>query len=137
MPSGRSVASTVIFGYFARKLDISAVAQLSSMANGYPISDNRVASKLFNDFLLLETRHLMGDEICDAFEIPRAPVGLVIALVVALLHRALGAMKRVPITRPAYAWMSEFYWEKGVPAMLERLTGHAQMTYADAAKVKH
>ena len=108
----------------------------SLVANGYPISANRTVTKLFNDFLLAEARRLFGDELSEAYEIPRPPLGVAVAPFAALLNRALGTMKRVPLTRPAYAWISESYWEKVVPAMLKRITGHAQVTYADAANAK-
>lgn len=105
------------------------------VTNGYPISANTTVARLFNQYLLAETRSAFGDGLSDDWSIPAARTGRALMPVVGVANLLLSTMQRVPALEQAYRRINERYWEVAVPTMLERLTGSTHTSFDDAARV--
>ncbi len=104
------------------------------LENGYPLSANAAANWFFNQTMFTATRTIMGDQICDAFEIPRSRHARPLSVALGALNRVLVGARRTPILQPLYRQGTLRYWDVTVPQLVQQITGKAEVTYAATAK---
>jgi len=104
------------------------------LENGYPLSSNGAANWFFNQTIFTATRTIMGDEICDAYDIPRSPHALPLSAALSVLNRALITARATPGLSPLYRRGTHRYWDVTVPQLVERITGEREVSYAATAK---
>jgi len=104
------------------------------LENGYPLSSNRFASWFFNQTILTSTRSLMGDKICNAFDVPRSRMAKPLAIALAGMNRLLIGARRSAMLNPIYKKVTSHYWDVTIPHLVEKITGKDRVSYAATAK---
>ena len=104
------------------------------LENGYPLSSNGATNWFFNQTIFTATRTIMGDKICDQFDIPRSRYAGSLATALAIVNRGLITARQTPVLSPLYRKGTTRYWDVTVPQLVERITGERDVTYATTAK---
>ena len=76
----------------------------------------------------------MGDEICDAFDVPRSRGSKPLSAELSAMNNMLVGARRLPALNPIYKKGTSRYWDVSVPHMVEKITGKSHVSYAKTAK---
>lgn len=104
------------------------------LENGYPISESKLVTRLFNAFIVEETRRSFGPALSREWRIEPSLAGRATVPIAAGLNRALGTARRSRWTRPLSHKMAEKMVHSSMPQMVERVTGDREVKFDSAAK---
>lgn len=104
------------------------------ITNGYPFSRSRLGTAAFNAMTMAYSRLMLGDALCDAYEIPRSLPGQLIAAFAGIAGRRTAARHAARTEDGAYCQQRKHWWNTHIPMMLERATGSRETNYAQSAK---
>ena len=105
------------------------------ITNGYPFSRSRLGTAAFNAMTMAYSRLMLGDALCDAYEIPRSLPGQLIAALAGIAGRRTAARHAARTEDGAYCQQRKHWWNTHIPMMLERATGSRETHYAQSAKI--
>jgi hypothetical protein len=100
------------------------------LENGYPLSTNAAINWFFNQTVYTASRSILGDTLCDAYDIPTSRQSGPLSVALAGINRMLVAAQRLPATRSIYRRGTSLYWNISVPRLVEKITGQSQVSYA-------
>ena len=103
---------------------------------GFPVSPSKALTTIFNGYILEEVWRLFGAELCRSVNMPRYRLARVYAPVMKLATRIFASTKSFAPLRERYLDVNQRFWSEKVPLMLTYITGHADVTFAETAKVK-
>ena len=103
---------------------------------GFPVSPSRLITTIFNGYILEEVWRLFGDELCRSVDMPRYALARFYAPLMKGATRVFAAAKSFTPLRARYIDINAKFWSEKVPLMLTYITGHADVTFTETAKVK-
>jgi len=106
------------------------------ITNGYPFSRSRLGTAAFNAMTMAYSRLMLGDALCEAYEIPRSLPGQLIAFFAGIAGRRTAARHAARTEDGAYCQQRKHWWNTHIPMMLERATGSRDTNYAHSANTR-